>query len=211
LRLYSVRFDAVELNNTFYRRPTASSVDRWLAATPPDFRFAAKAQRSAAAGIATGSAADIDWLTEPYRRFGDRLGVILLGIPDPIARDDDRLAALLRSWPSDLPLAVELAHPSWHVDETFDRLTAHGAGLCVTDRPDVDHAPTIRRTGPLLYLRLRRHDYPAAEIDAWAARLTPFLDDGRDVYAFFRHDESGHATELAAMLAEAAARRLVHG
>ena len=201
----------MELNNTFYRRPTAAAIEGWLAATPTDFRFAAKAQRSAAAGLATGNAADMSWLTEPYRAFGDRLGVILLGVPDPIARDDDHLGTLLGAWPTDLRLAVELGHPSWHVDETFERLAAHDAALCVTDRPDADEPPTIRRTGPFLYLRLRRHDYPAAEIAAWAARLVPFLDDGRDVYAFFRHDELGHATELATTLARAAASRLERG
>ena len=35
--------------------------------------------------------------------------------------------------------------------------------------------PTIRRTGSFLYLRLRRHDYNAEEVEAWAARLEPFL------------------------------------
>ncbi len=182
-----------------------------MIATPPNFRFAAKAQRSAAAGLATDNATDMDWLTEPYRGFGIRLGVILVGVPDPIARDDDRLTWLLRSWPADLPLAIELGHATWHVDETFERLEEHSVTLCVTERPDDGDPPTIRRTGPLLYVRLRRHEYTAAEIEAWAARLAPFLDDGSDVYAFFRHDETGHATDLATMLAVAVEGRLVRG
>ena len=61
----------------------------------------------------------------------------------------------------------------------------------------------MRRTGPFLYLRLRRHDYTADEIAAWAARLDPFLDAGDDVFVFFRHDEAGRGPELAAELAAA--------
>jgi ketol-acid reductoisomerase len=41
------------------------------------------------------------------------------------------------------------------------------------------------------------------EIDAWARRLEPFLDAGHPVLAIFRHDATGHATELAAALARA--------
>ena len=37
---------------------------------------------------------------------------------------------------------------------------------------------------------------------AWAARVAPFLDAGHDVYAFFRHDETGNAARLAARLAD---------
>lgn len=60
--------------------------------------------------------------------------------------------------------------------------------------------PFIRRTGSFLYLRLRRHDYDAAAVDAWAARIEPFLAAGDDVYVFFRHDPIGRAGELAAEL-----------
>jgi uncharacterized protein YecE (DUF72 family) len=146
------------------------------------------------------------WLADPYRTFGQRLGVVLLTVPDPIVRDDERLRTLLASWPPDLPLAVEFGHPSWHIDETFAALAAAGVALCATERPDDVEPPVLRRTGSLLYLRLRRPDYTAAEVGAWAARIAPFLDDGRDVYAFFRHDETGRATELAAMLSEGVSR-----
>ena len=49
----------------------------------------------------------------------------------------------------------------------------------------------MRRIGPLLYLRLRRTSYSRADLDAWAARLAPFLDDGVDVCVFLRHDADG--------------------
>ena len=74
-----------------------------------------------------------------------------------------------------------------------------------SEEPDDEGPPTLRRTGSFLYLRLRRHDYDAAELEAWAARLAPFLAAGDDAYVFFRHDETGRGAELALELAGIAA------
>ena len=100
----------------------------------------------------------LPWLTGPYRAFGDRLGTVLFRVPDGLRRDDGRLHALLAAWPSDLPLTLEFQDRSWHVDETLVALRDARAVLCTTDLPDDPDPPTLRRTGPFLYLRLRRHD-----------------------------------------------------
>lgn len=204
LPAYASRLTAVELNNTFYQQPTAAKVEAWLAATPATFRFSVKAQRGGSfrafgAGAAAGAAPEpgLPWLTGPYRAFGERLGTVLFRVPDTVRRDDARLAALLDAWPADVPLTVEFGDPSWQVDETIAALAASGAVLCATDLPEDPQPPTLRRTGPFLYLRLRRHDYDAADIAAWAARLAPFLDAGDDAFVFFRHDETGRGPELA--------------
>ena len=218
LATYAARLPAVELNATFRRRPTPSAIRGWVRATPPEFRFAVKAQRGSAVRALWGSAEEsVRWLTEPLPEFGARLGAVLFRVPAEIRRDgpwvegdpgvaDARLAALLAAWPKEIPLVVELQDRSWHVDETFAALRAAGATLCTTELPAEgdegaagaeQEPPTIRRTGPLLYLRLRLHDYDAAGLDAWAARIEPFLAAGDDVYVFFRHDPVGRAAELA--------------
>jgi len=165
LSYYGGRFPAVELNNTFYARPNAAKVAAWLAATPPDFRFAVKAQRGASMrALLTDPVGSVPWLTEPLAAFGERLGAVLYRVPANVRRDDERLAALLGRWPRDLPLCLEFQDPSWLVDETFAALAQAGATLCATDLPDTDDEPTIRRTGAFLYLRLRRHAYPDAAL-----------------------------------------------
>jgi len=180
----------------------------WLRATPDSFRFAMKAQRGAAVRALLGSAEEsIGWLTEPLPHFGSRLGAVLFRIPAEIRRDgpwcdgdparaDGALRAVLAAWPATLPLAVELQDPSWHADETFRAIADAGATLCLTDRGDAEE-PTLRRTASRLYLRLRRDDYDDAALDAWAARLRPFLEAGDDAFVYFKHDPVGHAAELA--------------
>ena len=198
LRNYAERLNACELNNTYYQSPSESKVEAWLAATPATFRFAVKAQRGGSyRSLQVDPVASVPWLTEPFRRFGERLGTVLFRVPDGVKRDDDRLAALLAEWPGDLPLTMEFQDPTWHVDEVFAALREHGAAICTTELPEDEAPPTIRRTGPFLYLRLRRHDYSDEELAAWAARLEPFLADGLDAFVFFRHDDVGRGAELA--------------
>jgi uncharacterized protein YecE (DUF72 family) len=225
LAAYARRLPAVELNGTFRRRPTPSTIRGWIGAVPPGFRFAVKAQRASAIRGLFGSPEEtVAWLTEPLGEFGDRLGAVLYRVPAEVRRDgpwvdgdpavaDARLRALLAAWPRSIPLVMEFQDPSWHVDETFAALRDAGAVLCATELPaegdegaagspdgaagSAGEPPVVRRTGSFLYLRLRRHDYTGEELDAWAARIRPFLDSGDDVYAFFRHDAVGRAAELA--------------
>lgn len=200
---YASRLPAVELNNTYYASPSGPKVAGWVGATPDDFRFAVKAQRGGSfRALQADPVAAVPWLTGPYRAFGERLGTVLFRVPEGVRRDDAKLTAMLAQWPVDLPLTMEFQDPSWHVDEVFAALAGAGAALCTTDLPEDEAPPTIRRTGPFLYLRLRRHDYTSADLAAWAARLEPFVADGLDAFVFFRHDETGRGAELALEFAE---------
>jgi uncharacterized protein YecE (DUF72 family) len=203
LRHYSTRLRACELNNTYYQQPSPAKVDAWLAATPGDFRFAVKAQRGGSyRSLLVDPVAGLPWLTGPLRRFGERLGTVLFRVPDRTRRDDERLAAFLAVWPTDLPLTMEFQDPSWHVDEVFGALSRAGAAHCATELPDDVQPPTLRRTASFLYLRLRRHDYTTDELGTWADRLEPFIADGMDAFVFFRHDDVGRGAELAMELAD---------
>jgi len=207
LRIYAELLPAVELNNTFYQQPKPDKVAAWLAATPVDFRFVVKAQRGGsmrAFGIA--AAETMQWLTTPYRAFGDRLGCVLYRVPDKMRRDDTKLRLLLDAWPTDMPLTLEFQDPTWHSDEIFDLLRANNAALCATDIDDQD-TPDLRRTGKHIYLRLRRTSYSEDELAVWADRLQVFLADGVDCYVFFRHDDSGESAQRALALKE----RLIDG
>jgi uncharacterized protein YecE (DUF72 family) len=202
LRHYGSRLATVELNNTFYRQPSPAAVEGWLDATPDDFRFAVKAQRGSSwRALQVDPAESVAWLTTPLRRFGERLGTILFRVPDGVVRSDERLAGLLSAWPADLPLALEFQDPSWHVDEVFGAVREAGAAIVTTDLDDDPEPPTIRRSGPFLYLRLRRADYAPDELARWLDRLEPFLADGIDAFVYFRHDEVGRGAELALELA----------
>jgi uncharacterized protein YecE (DUF72 family) len=191
LPAYAARLTAVELSATYYRHPSGEQAAAWASRVLPAFRFTVKLLRTGTLrAYATDPIGTLAWLTAPLAAFGERLGAALIRIPAGQARDDERLARLLAAWPAGLPLAVELQDPSWQVDETHAILREVGATLVVTDTDEAPNPP-ITVTGPFLYVRLRRTSYGSADLGDWAARLQPFLADGRDAYAFFRHDERG--------------------
>ena len=204
LPAYAARLSAVELSATYYRHPSANQVAAWAARVPEAFRFVVKLLRTGSLrAYATDPATTLPWLLDPLPGFGDRLGSALFRIPEGQARNDERLDRLLAAWPAGMPLALELQDSSWQDDEVFARLRAAAVTLVVTETDDrVD--PPLTVTGPAIYLRLRRTAYGTADLDAWAARLEPFLADGRDGFVFFRHDEHGATPRLA----EAFAARL---
>ena len=129
LRHYATRLAACELNNTFYQQPTPAKVAAWLAATPPDFRFAVKAQRGGSfRSLQVDPVASVPWLTDPLpARSASGWARSCSASPDGVQRDDDRLAA---SWPPGRrPAAhVEFQDPSWHVDEVFAALAGRRRG-----------------------------------------------------------------------------------
>ncbi len=205
LAAYSARLPAVELNNTFYRRPAPEQVAKWLRETPASFRFCPKAQRGTAWRAWSGHdpAESFAWLTDSLSVFGQRLGCVLLSVLGSLERDDEALARVLGAWPGELPLALELPHASWSTEAVAQRVGEAGVAMVATDWDGRDE-PGLARAGAFVYLRLRRESYSAADIDRWAARLEPTLAAGTDAYVFFRHDEVGQM----ALNAEALLERL---
>jgi uncharacterized protein YecE (DUF72 family) len=206
LPAYAARLATVELSGTYYRQVTEAQATAWAARVPPEFRFTVKLLRTGSLrAYASDPAGTLPWLTAALAAFGARLGCALFRIPAGQVRNEARLDRLLAAWPAGVPLAIEVQDPSWQVDETHERLRAAGGVLVVTDTDEAPDPP-LTVTGPFLYLRLRRTTYGTADLDAWAARLEPFLADGRDAYVFFRHDERGTTPAYAVALAERLAR-----
>lgn len=201
LRHYSTRLATCELSSTYRRLPDAALLAHWRSLVPPGFRFAVKLHAATSwRAFTLGPEDQLDRLLSPLTALGATLGTALFRVAAGTRRDDARLDRLLRAWPTAVPVAFELQDPSWADDAVHALLRAAGAVLVATETDDAPD-PALLLTGPFLYLRLRRAAYDDATLDAWAARLEPFLASGRDVFAFFRHDGHGEAPGWAIALA----------
>src|SRR5262249_59504774 len=105
--------------------------------------------------------------------------------PPPPGRGPSLAAA-----PRGLGPACEFRHASWFRDETWSLLRAHGAALCIAQTDDLD-TPLVA-SAPFGYARLRREEYSADDLAAWAARLRA-VEGWQRGYVFLKHDEAGRA------------------
>jgi uncharacterized protein YecE (DUF72 family) len=130
---------------------------------------------------------------ERARLLGPRLGPILFQTPPWVKRDDDRLAMFLAALPRDVRCVLEVRDTSWYAPEVYDLLrTANVALVHAEGEKSPSPIETLGTTADFAYTRLRNAaGYTDDAVDAWAARLGEIVRSGKDVYAYFRHDEDG--------------------
>jgi uncharacterized protein YecE (DUF72 family) len=187
LRLYSERLPSVELNNTFYRLPAEEQFRRWAETVPDGFRFAVKMTISISH---FGRLDELGTFCERVGLLGNRLGPILVRLPDNRPRDDGFLRLVLDSVPPGLQLAFDCRHPSWEeADEVLDELGAVRVGA-------------LAAGAPFRYLRLREPPYEGAALQGWAERFRALLDGRNTVYCYFKHEDEPTAPRYARQLLE---------
>lgn len=198
--LYAERFDTVEVNSTFYRLPTVSTVDGWAAQAPEGFCYAVKVGQFGSHRMKLRDAAS--WLPrhlERVERLGDHLGPNLVQLPPHWKRNAARLDELLEVAPRRLRWAVEVRDPTWLHDEVFEVLARHGAALCVhdllADHPweRTAHWTYVRFHGPHALVDAYHGRYGGRRLRPVAERLAAWRAEGTDVYAYFNNDHEGHA------------------
>jgi uncharacterized protein YecE (DUF72 family) len=207
LPYYAEHFGCVEINASFYRLPTPSIVEQWLAQTPEDFVFTLKASRYIShMKKLKDCARPLAEFLAAARRFADRLGAILVQLPPHWRANPQRLADFLGLLPGDLRFAMEFRDPSWHTPKVYELLEAHGIALCQFDLAGVTSPAEV--TTDLVYLRLHGPDaayagsYAEEELTKWATRLRAWAKEGREVYVFFDNDEYAYAVDNANTLQE---------
>jgi uncharacterized protein YecE (DUF72 family) len=194
LAYYATRFDAVEIDASFYRFPTRVMIDAWNRRMPRGFHAAVKGHRRI---THAARLRDCDALVQDFLASlaGLRaLRVVLWQLHPAIERDLERLAGFVTLLPRSRRLvhAFEFRHPSWWDDDVARLLRARGAAFVAVSHPSLP--PDVIPTGRVLYARfhglgrrLYDYDYSGAELRAWVARLRPHLA-GRSLYAFFNND-----------------------
>lgn len=194
LRYYAERFSTCEINNTFYRMPSKEMLEKWPRQVPADFTFVLKAsQRITHMKRLKDADADVAYFYEQAAGLGSQLDPVLFQLPPFARKDVARLGQFLEALPKDRPAAFEFRHESWYVDEVYEQLRAHDAALCIADTDE--HTSPFVSTADWGYARLRGTDYPATELQKWAARIQ--AQDWSAAYVFFKHEEAGRGPALA--------------
>jgi uncharacterized protein YecE (DUF72 family) len=196
LAYYVERFTTVEINATFYRMPSAKTVEGWGAAAPAGFTYVLKApQRITHFGRLLDVDEPLRYFCDAARTLGDRLGPLLFQLPPNFKKAADRLGTLLAIMPDGFRVAFEFRHESWFDDEVYALLRSRNAALCIADTEE-GTTPAVA-TADFGYLRLRAVEYSDDDLKNWIAKIDQVGGGWRDAYVFFKHEDSGSGPALA--------------
>jgi uncharacterized protein YecE (DUF72 family) len=152
-KFYAEKFNALELNVTFYRFPVLRSLEKWYNISPPDFRFAVKVPR----------------LITHYKKFSDcsrllddfydlatiglkeKLGPVLFQLPPRFNYTNERLDKISGSIHSEFKNVIEFRDSTWWKTAVFNRLRKQGLIFCGIDYPNLPNEPVV--TNKTVYYR----------------------------------------------------------
>ena len=203
LSYYAQQFQTTEINNTFYRMPTAKLCEGWYAEVPDDFSFTLKvSQRITHFKRLKNVDDEMSFFLESAAALKEKLGPILVQLPPNYKKDIEVLDAFLTTFATKGKLAFEFRHESWFSDDVYDLLRTHKTTLGVVEKEEDEGPDTPREvTGSFVYMRLRKGDYSKDEMLDWARWIR---SQNVPVYCYLKHDERAPvlAGELLAALDE---------
>lgn len=205
LEHYAGRLNSTEVNYTFRRLPSVSTLEAWVQATPAEFLFTCKAHMRITHILRLKEAGEF---TEVFFRAIDplrtsrRLGPVLFQLPPAVKCDVPLLADFLRILPQDQRYAFEFRNASWLKDEVYRILEEHRVSLCLAESEKLVIPKVI--TADFVYSRLRKPDYTADELAEITATVRSMLAQGKDAFVYFKHEETPdgafHAEKLLAQI-----------
>jgi len=190
LKHYATRLNAVEINYTFRQLPKTTTLENWIAATPEGFTFVCKAHQRITHifRLRESEFTDVFFKAIDPLRATRRLGPVLFQLAPNLRADLPLLTAFVEKLPRDIRCAFEFRNKSWLVDEVYRLFEKHGIALCLAES-DKFEVPEVLTAG-FVYVRLRKEDYSTVERAEVAERVRGMLAGGRDVYVFFKHEDT---------------------
>lgn len=156
LERYATRFDAVEINSSFYRPHRPATYARWAASTPPGFRFSVKVPKAVThTAKLRDCAAPLTEFVEQVNHLGDRLGPLLVQLPPSLKFDaglTGEFFGTLRAL-TPVPIVCEPRHASWFTPEADALLVTHRVSQVAADPAIVPQAARPGGWGEVVYYR----------------------------------------------------------
>ena len=221
LRHYAQKYDCVEIDNTFYRVPSASMVQKWESDTPSHFLFTAKVPRIITHEKAMKDCGeDLRLFLNSISGLGNKLGPLLLQFPyfnKQVFKNGQEFFVTLRQFlpqlSEDFRWALEIRNKSWICREFLDILIKHRVSFTLIDQ---SWMPSIQQlfgklpleTTDFVYIRWLGDRKGIEEITTswdrvvwdrkadlqhWVRPVQSFLGKGLHIYGFFNNHYAGHA------------------
>lgn len=176
LERYAQRFNATEINSSFYRPHRRTTYERWAASVPRDFRFAVKLPKAIThEARLTDCQALLARFADEIAGLGGKRGPVLVQLPPSFAFDASLAEAFFTQLDAIVggPIAFEPRHPSWFDARVDALLVAHRIARAAADPAPVPAAAVPGGWRGLAYFRLHGSPriywsaYDDAALAAW--------------------------------------------
>jgi uncharacterized protein YecE (DUF72 family) len=219
LAFISTFFDAIELNNTFYRIPASKIVEAWARRVAHNscFRYTAKLWQGFTHEKKQPGENEVKQFLEamePLQKSG-RLGALLAQFPVSFKNEEsaqERLQWIVQRF-RNTPLVVEFRNRSWINPDVLNWLEENALGFCNVDEPIFRQMikPSSVVTSSTAYVRLHgrnyknwfmkggnrdtRYDYlyTEEELDQWIPRIREMGKKSKHVYVIGNNHFRGQA------------------
>jgi len=213
LERYAARFDAAEINSSFYRPHRRATYERWAASVPPAFRFAVKLPKAIThEARLVGSDAILERFAEEVAGLGDRRGPTLVQLAPSLEFDPAIAQAFFAKLGACVggQVACEPRHPSWFEPEAEALLREHRVARVAADPARVPAAAMPGGWPGLAYFRLHGSprmywsSYEPEALADWARRVEQA--DSPERWMIFDNTTSGSAAANALAFATCSPR-----
>ncbi|HWZ15709.1 MAG TPA: DUF72 domain-containing protein [Mucilaginibacter sp.] len=211
LEIYSSIFNSIEINSCFYKVPMASTVEKWAASVPDDFKFTFKLWRQITHNKELIlNPAEIDLFMRTIAHAGDKKGCLLIQFPPSITiASISQLEKLLTGVKhadelNEWKVVVEFRNRSWYEDEAYALLAQYHTGVVLHDMPS--SAITLLETS-VNYVYLRFHGpnggYRGSYNDDFLYEYAQYIKEwnigGKEVYVYFNNTMGDAVKNLATL------------
>jgi len=216
LERYARRFNAVEINSSFYRPHRRDTYERWAASVPDDFAFAAKIPKEITHTRRLSDAASpLDAFLDQVTGLGRKLAVLLVQLPPRLDFELRVADAFLTTFRTRFVgnIALEPRHASWFSPAAEELLVDHWTTRVAADPAILPEAAEPGGWPDVRYYRLHGSPrmyyshYEAGRIAAYAERVRAA---GPRAWCIFDNTAEAAATENALELSAWLARHLPH-
>lgn len=156
LTLYSHEFNSVEINSTFYRKPTAKTLLKWAAETPDDFRFFIKIPKAISheQRLKDCKQEISEFCYHIKDHLKEKLSGFLYQFPPSFKNTQENTELILNNLDFNFLNVIEFRHESWWRDEIFSLLKDHNIVFSGVSFPGNLSEDVIINHPEILYYRL---------------------------------------------------------
>jgi uncharacterized protein YecE (DUF72 family) len=199
LHYYSVLFNSIEINSSFYKVPQGKTIEKWTRETSENFKFTFKVWKQITHNkFLDFNEVDVYSFLESVSHSGSKKGCLLIQLPPSTGIEYTRqLEQLLiifnqynksREW----DLAIEFRNSSWYCNSTYDMCIRNNFCIVIHDIKK-STTPFLKSAHLIKYVRFHgpdgnyRGSYSEDFLSEYAGYVREWITEGNKVYVYFNN------------------------